>query len=92
MNCRDVHGFLSDFRTGDLPRGTREVFQRHLADCATCRAYVDSYEKTIALARAAERGGDDPPPPELEEEILASLRRRPDRTSARVTGASNSKE
>lgn len=81
MTCRDVLAFLPEYRTGGLPRGTREVFVRHLAACAGCRAYVDSYETTIALVRAAERDEDAPPPKELEEEILASLRKRPDRPS-----------
>lgn len=79
MTCRDVHAFLSDFRTGDLPRGTREAFARHLAGCASCRAYVDAYERTIALAKGAERRDDPKPPRELEELILASLGRGPER-------------
>jgi predicted anti-sigma-YlaC factor YlaD len=75
VTCRDVHAFLSDWLTGDLPHGTREVFARHLEGCASCRAYLDSYEKTITLARAA--GHDEPPPPPwaLEEAILEARRR-----------------
>lgn len=75
MTCRDVHALLSDFRTGGLPRETREAFVRHLAGCASCGAYVDSYERTIALAKSA---GDDrgaSAPRALEEAILAALGR-----------------
>ncbi len=77
MTCRDVLAFLSDYRTGDLPKETREAFDRHLGVCPSCRAYLDSYERTIALAKAAEDESDDEPaPPELEEAILLSLGRK----------------
>jgi anti-sigma factor RsiW len=76
MTCRDALAFLSDYRTGDLPRETREVFVRHLEVCPSCRAYLESYERTIALAKSAELGEDPPAPPrELEEAILLSVRR-----------------
>jgi len=75
MTCREVLAFLSDYRSGDLPRRTREAFERHLAVCPSCRAYADSYEKTIALAKAALREADAPAPRELEEAILLSLGR-----------------
>lgn len=74
MTCEDVLAFLSDDLTGELPRETRENFVRHLGVCPSCRAYLDSYEKTIALAKAAVRGKGMPAPPELEEAIQASLR------------------
>jgi anti-sigma factor RsiW len=81
VTCRDVLAFLSDWLTGDLPHETREAFARHLEACASCRAYLDSYEKTIVLARAA--GHEEPPPPPhaLEEAILASLGKGSGRTS-----------
>jgi anti-sigma factor RsiW len=77
VTCRDVHAFLSDWLTGDLPDGAREAFARHLEVCASCRAYLDSYERTIALARSASRDDDASAPRELEEAILASLVGRP---------------
>jgi predicted anti-sigma-YlaC factor YlaD len=77
VTCRDVHAFLSDFLTGALAQETREIFVRHLEACASCRAYLDSYEKTVALARRAARDDDASAPRELEEAILASLVGRP---------------
>jgi anti-sigma factor RsiW len=77
VTCLDVHAFLSDWRTGALPDATRDAFARHLEGCANCRAYLDSYEKTIALARGAARDDDASAPRELEEAILDSLMGRP---------------
>ncbi len=72
MTCRDVLELLSDHRTGGLPPETREAVARHLESCASCRAYADSYESTIAIARAAEREGDAPAPAALVDAILAA--------------------
>jgi anti-sigma factor RsiW len=74
VTCRDLHAFLSDWLTGDLPDATRETFARHIEACASCRAYLDSYEKTIALARAAEHEELPSPPHALEQAILAAAR------------------
>lgn len=72
MTCHDVHAFLSDWLTGDLPRATREVFARHLGGCASCRAYVDSYERTRDLAKLAEREAEGRVPEALVRAILAA--------------------
>ena len=75
MTCREVLAFLSDYLTGNLPMETREVFVRHLAVCPSCRAYLDSYERTIALAKEAERGVEPSlPPRRLVRAILAARR------------------
>ena len=72
MTCRDVHAFLSDWLTGGLPRRAREVFDRHLDACASCRAYVDSYERTRELARGAAREAAEHAPEALVRAILAA--------------------
>ena len=74
MTCREVHARLPGYRTGDLPRGTREEIEGHIALCPSCRAYLDSYDTTVVLARKAGREEALPAPPELEEAIQASLR------------------
>ena len=72
MTCKGVHAFLSDWLTGDLPRETREVFARHLEGCSSCRAYVDSYEKTRELAQNAEFEAVGRAPEALVRAILAA--------------------
>jgi anti-sigma factor RsiW len=72
VTCRDVHAFLSDWLTGDLPRNVRGVFARHLDACASCRAYLDSYEKTRELAKRAEGEAVGPVPEALVRAILAA--------------------
>ena len=74
MTCRELTDFLNDYLDGALPESQRQAFDRHLAVCPTCVAYLDTYRQTIALAAAS---GDQPahkPIPEpLVKAILDSL-------------------
>lgn len=76
LTCRELIGFLDDYREGRLSAPDRERFDWHLARCPSCVAYIESYERTIELARRAERtpagesGGDAPA--ELIAAVLAS--------------------
>lgn len=70
--CREVLEFLGDWHAGELDPMRTSAFERHLALCASCRAYVDSYERVIEMEvdAFAEPGLSDPPE-ELVEAILA---------------------
>ena len=52
--CEEVLTFLAEYLAGELPPVRREEFDRHLAGCDSCRAYLDTYAETIRLARGAE--------------------------------------
>jgi anti-sigma factor RsiW len=78
MNCREVSEFLQEYLSGALPPEQRAEFHRHLAECPWCLAYLNSYQQTIQLERAAFAvpEGDDPPADVPEELIQAILRAR----------------
>jgi anti-sigma factor RsiW len=48
--CRELIERLIDYLDGTA---SHEDFHAHLARCSSCRAYVDSYLKTIRLVRGA---------------------------------------
>jgi anti-sigma factor RsiW len=79
MNCREFTEFLHEYLFGDLPAEERAEFEKHLAECPWCRAYLDSYQQTIQLEQDAFIGSEDAPPPSdaPEELIQAILRARP---------------
>src|SRR5262249_12971784 len=79
MNCREFTEFLHEYLFGNLPAGERSEFDKHLAECPWCVAYLDSYRKTIELEQAAFASpGDAPPPSDAPEELVqAILRARP---------------
>ena len=78
MNCREFTEFLHDYLLGGLLAEVRAEFDRHLAECPWCVAYLVSYKKTMQLARAALAAAEDPPPPSDAPEALiqAILRAR----------------
>ena len=75
LTCRELIGFLDDYRERRLAPEERDRFDRHLARCPDCVAYLESYERTIALARRAmtapDEGLDDDVPVDLVAAVLA---------------------
>ena len=77
MTCRELIEFLHDYLSGELPEAERVEFERHLGLCVACRNYLQTYEQTIRLGKAACAGPHPPPmPEELVAAILAARARR----------------
>jgi anti-sigma factor RsiW len=66
--CRDAIDVLADYLDGTMPPDLAAELERHLADCAPCRAYLATYRKTQELGAAAARV-------EMPEEMQERLRR-----------------
>jgi anti-sigma factor RsiW len=79
MNCREFTEFLHEYLFGNLPAEERAEFDKHLAECPWCIAYLDSYKKTILLEKDAfSTSGNGSPPADAPEELIqAILRARP---------------
>jgi anti-sigma factor RsiW len=77
MNCREFTEFLDDYLFGHVAAEERAVFDKHLADCPWCVAYLDSYRKTIQLEQTAqaELPQDGPPPADAPEELVQAILR-----------------
>ena len=81
MNCQKiVDEFLSEYVEQKLSFGERLILRLHLLHCPPCRRYLDSYRRTLALAKT--HGADTPPPKpsdlpdELVKAIIAARRPR----------------
>jgi anti-sigma factor RsiW len=77
MNCQSCIDFLHDYLTGELSAAERATFKEHLARCPECVAYLETYQETIKLGKAACRDQDPPVPEALVRAILAA-RPRPE--------------
>jgi anti-sigma factor RsiW len=66
--CREAIDVLADYLDGTMPRDLAAELERHLDDCAPCRAYLATYRKTRELGAAAARV-------EMPEEMQVRLRR-----------------
>jgi anti-sigma factor RsiW len=49
LTCHDLIGLLLDYLEATLDEDTVALFERHLADCAPCRAYLRTYERSRRL-------------------------------------------
>jgi anti-sigma factor RsiW len=73
VTCREVIEFLMEYLDGELPPWPRRHFQRHLAVCPACRAYLATYQATVCLQKEAfDHEGSEigEPPEELIRAIL----------------------
>ena len=79
MRCREFIDFLLEYLSGELSASAGAEFERHLADCPDCSAYLKSYEETVKLGKVVFADPDAPVPQDVPEElvqaILASRRR-----------------
>jgi anti-sigma factor RsiW len=71
MNCREFTEFLHEYLFGELPDLERAEFEKHLAECPWCVRYLDSYRKTIRLAKSASE--EEPPPTDAPEELIQAI-------------------
>jgi len=71
VTCREVADFLMDYLDGTLPESQRAIFDKHLGVCPDCRAYIDSYRRTIAIGRAVYDDGTEPS--DAPEELIQSI-------------------
>jgi predicted anti-sigma-YlaC factor YlaD len=71
MNCREVIGFIMDYLDDVLTAAERREFEKHLAVCSSCTAYIRTYELTIRM-EVATRIEDVTVPEDLVLAILAS--------------------
>lgn len=79
ITCREFLEALTDYLDGVMPPDQAAVFGRHMADCAECQRYLETYEEAIRLGRGAFADPDaDVPttvPKELLDAILATRKR-----------------
>lgn len=79
MTCREFAGFIAAYLDGELEVRQREEFDRHMAVCPWCVAYLETYQETVLLGKGAfsdpGAGVPEEVPEELVEAILGARRR-----------------
>jgi len=71
LTCREMTDFLGDYLDGSLALAERRLFDKHLADCPECVAYLRSYAETIRLARQIRE--DDALPASIPDELVRAI-------------------
>jgi anti-sigma factor RsiW len=78
MICQEFCDFLMDYLDGNMPGPSRWWFERHIARCKECAAYLRSYQAVVRLEKSLCYGPDEPVlavvPERLIEAILRTAR------------------
>ena len=53
LTCEEVITFLFEYVGGEVAPARAAAFERHLALCPSCLAYLATYRETIRLAQGA---------------------------------------
>lgn len=77
LTCQEVITFLFEYLAGEISEERARDFERHLAICPSCVAYLESYRDTIRLGRESVRGIDERPAELAAELMRAILASRP---------------
>jgi len=70
MTCQQLIDFVGRYRENELSSDERAEFDRHLAICPSCVAYLKTYEQTVLLTKAS---ADDPVPPSVPESLVKAI-------------------
>jgi anti-sigma factor RsiW len=66
MTCKEAIDVLADYIEASLTPELADELERHLHDCAPCRAYLSTYRKTRELTRQV---GREPMPEEMKRRL-----------------------
>ena len=70
MTCQQLIDFIMNYLENELPDDERAEFDRHMAVCPSCVNYLQTYKKTVLLAKAA---ADDQVPEEVPESLVQAI-------------------
>jgi anti-sigma factor (TIGR02949 family) len=71
LACRDLVEAVTDYLEGAMPAADRERFERHLAGCDGCAAYLEQLRTSIRLSGRVQA---ESMPPDLREGLLGAFR------------------
>jgi anti-sigma factor RsiW len=71
LSCLQLVELVTDYLEGALSRSDRARFERHIAGCPNCTAYLDQMRRTIAVLGRLE---EESLPPAARDELLAAFR------------------
>lgn len=73
MTCKQFIAFLDEYLVEALGPDVRQEFDAHIAHCAVCLRYLQSYRSSIELANLVARHPDDAVPVGVPAELLRAI-------------------
>ena len=71
MSCQSLVELVTDYLEGALPRSDRKRFEKHIAGCDACSAYIEQIRLTITATRKLT---EEDIQPEAREALLVAFR------------------
>ena len=73
MTCREFDDFVMDYLARELSDGVQDDFESHLNACPNCVHYLETYEATVTLGRAAFEPTESELPAEVPEALIQAI-------------------
>jgi anti-sigma factor RsiW len=73
MTCSEFTEFLDSYLSKEISPVERAEFERHLAACTHCVAYLATYEQAVALGKAVFKEKDREVPEEVPEDLVRAI-------------------
>ncbi len=73
LTCEELDKFIVDYVDGKLTIWERMKFRLHLTGCAECRAYLEGYQKSIAIEKKVFEDPDRSATSEAPEELIQAI-------------------
>jgi len=73
MTCQELADFIIDYVDGTLPDDERTTFEKHLAMCPSCIAYIKSYRTCQRVLDDLGCEAKDEVPCEVPEELIEAI-------------------
>jgi anti-sigma factor RsiW len=73
ITCREFVDFLDDYLARRLEPPQVAEFNNHLSGCPPCVAYMQTYEDSIRLGKAAMTRSEEPTPDAVPEDLVAAI-------------------
>jgi len=70
MRCEDLVGLIIDYTEERMDPVLRKAFERHIGDCSSCLAFLETYKKTSELTGKI---SCDEIPPDVKERLRLFL-------------------
>ncbi len=68
ITCRELIAFIADYLEGALSEIQATDFRLHLTLCASCRAYLATYQITVHVVKSLAEPNEDAP-----EELIRAI-------------------
>ena len=60
-SCKEIIRLLTEYIEGGLSEAERQSFETHMADCGPCHRFLQTYQKTGAMAKVSLNCEEIPP-------------------------------